>query len=265
MKWWDEWCGSGITGKSSAFDGSEVPIGQGVVYDEGVPIINPWVLKAEELALRCDEQVEWWESAHIRKYTEFMHDHFNLQGMQCNYGKGPYSPSIHNIMISIMVLGILVILFCCRNARLYWMKVAIPFPIPFTFWGEVYVYITNTFYRPEKDPYDMTIAWKDFEKRAEVGRKLAERNDSGDEFINPMGNFDITEEMEETEPMPEQFETYKQELERAGLTIDDMTSVGEDLLNTLLEEVGVLKVGDRLKMMRYMKSLSGGGGGVENF
>lgn len=256
MKWWYEWCGSDV-------GDSEIPVGQGVVYDEGVPIRNPWTLKAEELVLSCDEKVEWWKSAHIKKYIEFMHDYFNLQGLQCNSGMGPYSPPIHRILIGIMVVGILVILICFRNARLYWMKTATPLPVPpFTLWGEVFTYITNTFYRPDKDPYDMTIAWKDFEKRAEVGRKLAERDGNGSDCVDPLGNHDdVLEEMDETEPMPVQFETYKLELEGAGLSIDDMSTVGEDLLNTWLEEIGILRVGDRLKMIRYVKSLTGGASG----
>ena len=120
------------------------------------------------------------------------------------------------------------------------------------------MYFYNKYFRPDSDPYDMTIAWKDFEKRAEVARKLAERDENKDDFIHPDNEFAfITEEDVEDEiPLPSQLETYKDMLEKAQIGVDDMICIGEDVLNSILKEVGIDIIGDKIKIIKYIQDLS---------
>ena len=98
MTWWIEW----------ALD--DFPLGAGVVHAKGEPVKNPWALKAAELKLPLPETGKDYLRTKIgntgkatqyvrglkpadqglfRAYTEFMHNHFDLQGQDC-VGHEPY-------------------------------------------------------------------------------------------------------------------------------------------------------------------------------
>jgi hypothetical protein len=97
-----------------------------------------------------------------------------------------------------------------RNVRLYWTKSAIPAPwIPGATIGETFMFFYNKHYRPDSDPYDMTIAWKDFEKRADIAREFADRYVNKDDFIDPDNQFVFSteEDVELQLPVPPQLET----------------------------------------------------------
>ena len=89
LTWWFEW----------ALD--DYPIGAGIIHAEGESIKNPWSLKAAELGLARplkpsrSQIAGMWEASemasHLQSqdketfemYKEFMHDHFDLQGLDC--------------------------------------------------------------------------------------------------------------------------------------------------------------------------------------
>ena len=148
---------------------------------------------------------------------------------------------------------------CVRNMRLYWTKSVFLVPwVPGIFVGDLFMYFYNKYYRSVPDPYDLTIAWKDFEKRAEIARKLAERDVNKDDFIHPDNEFAfITEEDVEDEiPVPPQLETYKDMLDKAKLDVGRMCGLEQDVLNSILKEVGINIMGDRIDIIKYIHDLS---------
>ena len=166
LTWWFEW----------ALD--DYPIGAGMIHAEGESIKNPWSLKAAELGLARplkpsrSQIAGMWEASemasHLQSqdketfemYKEFMHDHFDLQGLDC-----VGNDQNHGLIFLILLVGTpLWFWLMMRNARDYWLK--------------------RKSCCGGDDPYDMSVVYKDFQARAKVGARLAARDKNNDGFID---------------------------------------------------------------------------------
>ena len=256
--WWNEWTGNYRDMWTFWRDWYKQPVGQGIFYPEGETIKNPWILKAEELGLTYEDHTSSpWDHPLHSKYNEFLHHHFGFAWDGCTKDEYVYGNLYLMIICSIGV--VLFIMTVIRSARLYWTKASVSVPwVPGVFIGETFMYFYNKYFRPDSDPYDMTIAWKDFEKRAEIARKLAGRDVNKDDFIHPTDEsaFMTKEDVQVEVPVPPQLEKYRDLLHKANLDLVNMSKVGEDLLNCLLKEAGIIVTGDRLDIINYIHDVS---------
>ena len=57
-------------------------------------------------------------------------------------------------------------------------------------------------------------------------------------------------------PVPSQLEAYKDMLDNAGIGLHELCRLKEEVLNSILNEVGISNIGDRVKIINYVHDLS---------
>jgi hypothetical protein len=249
MEWWYEW----------ALD--DYPKGTGVFHEEGVPILNPWALKAANLSITTN----WEPPSDSRpnfniesakgdpawpRYMEFMQVHFSLTDQGCF---GFYANHVHLLWICMLVVPVVYLAFS-RNAHFYWMMAT-----------ELY----GKCGRSLNDPFDLTIAWDEFSMRARVGTKLASRDTNSDSFIDPRKaerEFNSSRIFSNEElapavappppplPLPP-LEAHKELLDKAGLDGNTMGQLAEQTqtLYLALKDAGIDSPGDRVKIINAVR------------
>ena len=195
--WWDEWVGY----ESQLKQGIRIPVGAGVVHPQGEEVLNPWILKANELGITRNS------SFAKDGYHEFMRDHFGFS-KSCEVQTalheryGGYHGG--NTIFAFWMLPYMIIGLC-----LPWMWILLwiaPTRHIFNYWlqpndkckryslGTLGYFSFYTFgplaYDKIDDPYDLTEAWAEFQYRASIGAKLAEKD------MDRSGAVDVTEHRE---------------------------------------------------------------------
>ncbi len=261
--WWHEW--TGHTGK---------PVGAGIVHPEGEDVLNPWILKANELGLTAPDAKGPGAPVYATpdlydKYNEFMQDHFGFAN-SCDpqrtlfakfgeWGGGSYHSAF---WIPYLIYGFWL--------PLQWFAVWI-FPTRNTFHyltlqpgHPIAILILGPFvHRKINDPFDMTEAFEEFKFRAEIGAELAKKDKTGDGFIDldehsqSMSHLDVqVEEIAdlrmflEALGMSEKYNALAEEFE-----LDDLASLAKkDAAACLIElkEAGVRASGDRIKIVNAL-------------
>ena len=276
--WWHEW--TGYTGK---------PVGAGIVHPEGEDVLNPWILKANELGLTAPDSASsdfpTRNSELYDKYSEFMQDHFGFSAAcdpqrtrfvrDGNWGDGSYNSAF---WIPYFIVGF--------GFPLFWFT---QFILPVR---NIHAYLTlqpkprwmlfllNAGFADIKinDPFDMTEAFEEFRFRAEIGALLAKKDHSGDGFVDfkehskSMSHLDVKVEdirrksMSHLDVNVEEITDLGAFLEALGMSkkysslaaefeLDDLQSLAKkDAAACLIElkDAGVLSGGHRIKIVNAL-------------
>ena len=189
--WWGEWCGM-----------VRRPIGAGVVHPKGEEILNPWILKANELNIAVPKSFSLSREKR-NQYSEFMTDHFGFSGscapdqaLREHYGGYDHDGLaimwewlLPYIIFGLVVpaFGMLLWIAPTRHIFNYWTAQPTPARERYSlgFLGFLSFYLFGPFAHTKiDDPFDMTEAWGEFKLRAAVGLELAKKDTPGDGFVS---------------------------------------------------------------------------------
>lgn len=182
---WGSWYGEWI-------DKALRPIGAGVMHPKGEEVLNPWILKANELNITWVENSVSHNQDTWDQYSEFMRDHFG-------FSQSCHPRALWQWMIPYLVIGVVIPLL----SMLFWIAptrhifnylTAQPAPACERYSLGFLGGITFSFYMfgplahdKIDDPFDLTEAWEEFKLRAAVGLELAKKDKkdtAGDGFVS---------------------------------------------------------------------------------
>ena len=264
--WWNEW--TGHFGK---------PVGAGVVHPEGEDVLNPWILKANELNLVPPNPAIPYKTPELYdKYSEFMTDHFGFSAscdpqQQLNVRTGTYRSDVYaaSFWLPYLVCAFWLPLTCFMQfifpTRNIYHYLVIQ---PHTPWLMRLALQGGFADTKINDPFDMTEAFEEFKFRAEIGAELAKKDTTGDGFVNfedhsrSMSRLDVEVMTDdpvdlggflETLGLSENYSALAEEFE-----LQDLQSLAKkDAAACLseLEKAGVLSGGHRVKITNALIDL----------
>lgn len=120
---------------------------------------TPWLQYVKNNTIDKSEAEYDDENNIMKLYFEVMKDEFGLAGTQC-YGDSGHSSWIFFFLIPpvfVIAVPFMIYLTVVRNVTFYWLKG----------WDK-------------KDPFDLTVAYEEYEHRAKIGKELAAIDDDGD-------------------------------------------------------------------------------------
>ena len=196
MSWWD-WCWEWV-------DTDRIPVGAGVVHPKGEQVLNPWILRANELGIAAPGGKS---QKHRDQYSEFIRDHFGFskscepqQALHERYGGYLHD----NVRQSHMWLYPYLII--CLILPWVWCFVWIaPTRHIFNYWLQPQDKCKRhslgfLAYEKIDDPYDLTEAWAEFQYRAMIGAKLAGKDVDHSGFVDIMEHRQALEAELDTGP-----------------------------------------------------------------